>query len=519
MLKKPFSDSELILGLIGAVGTELKKVRDILEERLQNIGYTVVHIRITQDIIPNIVEPEPWDKNDEYARLVSLMNAGDQSRKQSEDNSILALGAAAFINSQRSKGNNHEDPNHKPRHAYIISSLKRPEEVEILRAIYPHGFYLIGVHADEQLRRNYLKEDKQIRNEKYINYLINRDQHGQSEHLSSRAPRAPTDQHDHGQNVADTFHLSDFFVRIDNHDDHLKNSLWRILALLFGHPYVTPTFDEHSMFMAFASSLHSADLSRQVGAVIARNNQVIASGTNDTPKAMGGQYWAAHDKLPGEIKFPEDGRDFALGHDSNKVEQYKIIDDILNYCKKDTTNPEILKEALQKSRIRDLTEFGRVVHAEMDALLSCARIGISVREGTLYSTTFPCHNCAKHIISAGISRVVYIEPYPKSKAAEFHGDSIEVGFDAISDSSHTSKVRFEPFVGVGPRVFFDLFSTQLGSGYNVARRNGEGKSLDWQPQEGKLRLQMLPVSYLELEVIASDMFNKKREKGVSNHVL
>ena len=147
----------------------------------------------------------------------------------------------------------------------------------------------------------------------------------------------------------------------------------------------------------------------------------------------------------------------------------------------------------------------------MDALLSCARAGIPTRRATLYATTFPCHNCAKHIVAAGVSRVVFIEPYPKSKAAEFHKDSIQVGFGhRKATPARRDLVRFEPFVGIGPRRFFDLFSARLGSGYTLKRKDVAGKKLEWKPEQGRLRLQMLPASYLDLEFIASDMFNKAR---------
>lgn len=501
MLEKSFSDSELVLGLIGAVGTELQKVRDILEERLQVVGYDVVRVQITGDVIPQITEPEPWPSGDEHARLVSLMDAGDEARKRSGDDSILALGAAAFINSKRTVED--DEPQHQLRRAYIISSLKHPAEVERLRAIYPQGFYLIGIHADEERRRRYLKEDKRITDDEQVENLIRRDEDG---HL------------EYGQRVADTFHLSDFFIRIDDDENKLKRSLWRVLALLFGHPYVTPTFDEHAMFMAFVASLHSADLSRQVGAVVAVEGQVLATGTNDIPRTGGGQYWAVHDKLPEDVRFPEDGRDFARGHDSNKVEQQKIIDGILELGEQEGLDREKLIATLDASRIRDLTEFGRVVHAEMDALLSCARWGVPTRQATLYVTTFPCHNCAKHIVAAGIERVVFIEPYPKSKAAEFHEDSIHVGFAADESSeAGPTRVRFEPFVGVGPRRFFDLFSIQLGSGYALKRKNENGRTIEWRPEEGRLRLQMLPKSYLALELVASNMFNMARELREEDH--
>ncbi|HNQ23115.1 MAG TPA: anti-phage dCTP deaminase [Phycisphaerae bacterium] len=494
LLQRAFSESELVFALIGAVGTELQKVRGILDDWLRKAGYSVRQIRITQDVIPKIVENIPRSGSSEYDRLSGLMDAGNEARATSGDNSILALGAAAYINSQRSKDEN-GCPQHVPRCAYVISSLKHPDEVGRLREIYPQGFYLIGVHADEKRRFDYLTKDKSISDAK-ANELIDRDE---NEHLP------------HGQRVADTFHLSDFFVRIDGQDDHLKDSVWRILELLFGNPYVTPTFDEYAMFLAFAASLSSADLSRQVGAVVAVDEQVVATGANDCPRANGGRYWPVRNPKTHRIEDQEDGRDYMRGEDSNKVEQQKIIDEILDRAEKTGLDREKVREALDASRIRDLTEFGRVVHAEMDALLSCGRIRAPTQGGTLYCTTFPCHNCAKHIVGAGIHRVVFIEPYEKSKAAEFHSDSIQVGFaDLGSPPDDRRMVCFEPFVGVGPRRFFDLFSIRLGSGYPVERKNVAGRVMEWKAGQSGLRLQMLPASYLDLEFVAGDMFNKAR---------
>ena len=94
----------------------------------------------------------------------------------------------------------------------------------------------------------------------------------------------------------------------------------------------------------------------------------------------------------------------------------------------DDSNPSELlkegKEVLKDTGILDITEYGRAVHAEMEALLSCGRSGVSTRQCTLYTTTFPCHNCAKHIVASGISRVVFVEPYPKSLANDLHSDAI-----------------------------------------------------------------------------------------------
>ncbi|MDZ4830436.1 MAG: hypothetical protein SGJ09_09600 [Phycisphaerae bacterium] len=113
-------------------------------------------------------------------------------------------------------------------------------------------------------------------------------------------------------------------------------------------------------------------------------------------------------------------------------------------------------------------------------------------------------------MAAGIERVVFIEPYEKSKAAEFHDDSIAVSLPMGGDKKPDGKVSFEPFVGVGPRRFFDLFSTRLGSGYRLKRKDPDGPRVDWELKKSKLRLQMIPLSYLELEKIASRMLDLVR---------
>ncbi|MBC8873617.1 MAG: dCMP deaminase family protein [Planctomycetes bacterium] len=476
----------MVIGLVGAAGTELKKVTDILRDRLRASGYTIEEVRVSTDIIPRVVDCSQ-DFGSEFERISALMDAGNQARRESKDNAVLALGVAAKIASDRPDG----EAKHRPRHAYIINSLKHPDEVTRLRQIYPEGFYLLGVHSDEKRRHNFLVEDMRLSADQ-AEQLMQRDE---DEHIP------------HGQRTTDTFHLSDFFVRIDENQDRLKNCVWRILDILYGSPYVTPTFYEYAMFMAFSTALRSCDLSRQVGAVIAREKEIVSTGANDCPQFGGGLYWPVYDKETHEIKDIDGGRDYTRQEDANETEQRKIIDDILRRVDDDLVDAGRLRDALMASRIMDITEYGRMVHAEMEALMSCARNHISARGATLYCTTFPCHNCAKHIVAAGIKRVVYIEPYPKSKAVEFHSDSISLGFSGSEDTVH-----FEPFVGVGPRRFFDLFSMRLGSGYPLKRKDETGHTIEWKPEDSRLRIQMLPCSYIELELVASSMFNEFRKQ-------
>jgi tRNA(Arg) A34 adenosine deaminase TadA len=105
----------------------------------------------------------------------------------------------------------------------------------------------------------------------------------------------------------------------------------------------------------------------------------------------------------------------------------------------------------------DALEYGRIVHAEMSALADAARLGRSVVDGTLFCTTFPCHLCAKQIIAAGIAKVVFLEPYPKSLASDLHADAICVeGGDRGHYQAYPS-VNFEHFCGVTPRRYREIF--------------------------------------------------------------
>lgn len=68
------------------------------------------------------------------------------------------------------------------------------------------------------------------------------------------------------------------------------------------------------------------------------------------------------------------------------------------------------------------------IHAEQNAIIQAAKIGVSIQDATLYCTHQPCSICAKMIVNAGISRIVYIHPYPddfSKKILEESGVKVE----------------------------------------------------------------------------------------------
>ena len=113
---------------------------------------------------------------------------------------------------------------------------------------------------------------------------------------------------------------------------------------------------------------------RSVGAVIVRDKHVLATGYNGAPKGM------SHCPEGGEHHDWPDGC-MRAGH-----------------C------------------IRSL-------HAEQNALLQAAMIGVACQGATIYVTCQPCNMCAKMIINAGIQRVIYEGDYPDPFSLELFRES------------------------------------------------------------------------------------------------
>jgi dCMP deaminase len=72
-------------------------------------------------------------------------------------------------------------------------------------------------------------------------------------------------------------------------------------------------------------------------------------------------------------------------------------------------------------------ELCRGLHAEQNAIIQAAKIGLSLEGATMYVTNHPCFICAKMIINSGIEKVVYKDGYPDKMAENFFRESkIEV---------------------------------------------------------------------------------------------
>ena len=76
----------------------------------------------------------------------------------------------------------------------------------------------------------------------------------------------------------------------------------------------------------------------------------------------------------------------------------------------------------------------RTVHSEANAVAQAARDGVSLNGATLYVTATTCVTCFKLVISAGIKRIVYGEPYG-TEINLLHAWAIESGVELVDGSS------------------------------------------------------------------------------------
>ena len=65
----------------------------------------------------------------------------------------------------------------------------------------------------------------------------------------------------------------------------------------------------------------------------------------------------------------------------------------------------------------------RATHAEANAIVQGALHGVSLHGATAYCTHQPCVNCSKLLISAGVTKIVYEQPYPDAVASELLGEA------------------------------------------------------------------------------------------------
>ena len=132
-----------------------------------------------------------------------------------------------------------------------------------------------------------------------------------------------------------------------------------------------PSWDEYFLAIAKLVATRSTCLRRQVGAVVVKNKQILATGYNGAP--MGITHCDEVGCLREQLKVPSGERH----------------------------------------------ELCRALHAEQNAFLQAARHGVNLDGSTLYVTIQPCSICAKMIINTGIKKIIIEGEYPDEFGLNF----------------------------------------------------------------------------------------------------
>lgn len=131
-----------------------------------------------------------------------------------------------------------------------------------------------------------------------------------------------------------------------------------------------PTWDQYFIDITHLVATRSTCLRRQVGALVVKDRNILATGYNGTPSGI--RHCEETGCLREQLKVPSGERH----------------------------------------------ELCRGLHAEQNAIIQAARHGINIDHSTLYCTTMPCIICTKMLINAGIKRIVYEEGYGDDMARE-----------------------------------------------------------------------------------------------------
>ena len=469
---------ELVFALVGPLGSGVSTTASLIHEKLTGpYKYLCPPILKPSDVIRDMAGllGEIAPDNINSANYVNKMqDLGNSLRDKFGNNYLIEKTIEKMYLFRKDQGGYEGGVELPGRRAYVIDSIKHMEELELLRFIYGESLCVIGVFAPDQLRDERLKDLGYPEVERAR--VMDRDQ----EEVMT-----------FGQDTRNVFVEADFFICNDRREVDVGLTIDRYLELIFDISVRTPTRRESTMYEAEAAAAKSACMSRQVGAsIVSASGELIAVGWNDVPKFGGGLYSEDdRNSIGGQppVVIDSDNRchNWGGGICHNDQNKKRIIGQVVDTVSKiegaSKEKRDAIEAAVSRTDVKALIEFSRSIHAEMEAILSVAREGKhSLVGATLFTNTYPCHNCARHIVAAGITEVVYIKPYKKSLALQLHNDAItEVPGDE-------GKVLFRQYDGVAPSVYFKIFQTPK------ERKNGGKKVVT-------LRKDALPVFRVPLD--------------------
>lgn len=520
---------ELYFATVRAIGTPIERtIVRRLRRSLEAAGYLLYEIRLSDCLIEaagkDLAEINSLAPLDRYRTLTDLgvTYCAGQGRRDA-----IAIAAVRHLHdTARAEARKKAHKRGLRGVAYLFRSLMHPKEVSRLRKLYGRQLFVISAFSPQQDREKELSrrlagyDNMRASEFKSTADTFILQENGQESFGTDRQDSGNLADPKYRMNIRRTWQYGDLFVDVSD-DKQTAKQIDRLVRLIFSDPFRTPRSGEIGMAQAFSASLESGNLARRVGAAILDEHEdLLAIGTNDVPRPGGGVYRAGSDP---------DNRDHTVrwGFDNSDINRRTIFTNLIQHLLaehawRDALQPDnqhdtgleaadltdlsesalnglvdklIQSDTVWSSQFFDVIEYGRTLHAEMDALTSASRKHLSTRGSTLYCTTLPCHECARLIVGAGIKRVIFVEPYEKSRAENLY--STEITHHTMASSKRNADddlVHFIPYVGISPLRLNELFSwlprklddTTLPSG-DPRPRKLDGAIVDYDIRKAEVR--------------------------------
>lgn len=298
--------------------------------------------------------------------------------------------------------NLHNENHQIPSTRICIDAIRNPYEAMFLKDKY-RAFYLMAINTDDKDRRERLRN---LTAEELIN--LDTIEYAQKKEL-------PQEVFYH-QSIESCLEYAGIHIYNPNIKDNkyfaLTTQLLRYISLIVHPGLITPSHIERCMQLAYNTKFSSGCLSRQVGAVVTREDFSIQSiGWNDVPKGQiscllrDSQSYCQNKDIETYSQFEIEDKAFSKSIELiNEKTKDKLYGRCMPYCFKDVYN----SLTGQKNQVHT-----RALHAEENAFLQISKYGgTQVENGNLFTTASPCELCAKKAYQLGIKKIYYINPYP-----------------------------------------------------------------------------------------------------------
>ncbi|MDM9554371.1 hypothetical protein ICJ54_03240 [Pseudomonas asiatica] len=288
----------------------------------------------------------------------------------------------------------------------VIDAIRNPYEAFFLKRRYAN-FYLISINTPNKKRLESLHENRKL-SLKEISELDSKEYPGKISGTNKFI----------AQNIQACIEISDIHIHNSkanefNQNDLISQLAW-YLALMMHPGLVMPTSIENCMQVAYTVKQSSGCISRQVGAVVTDAEfSIKCVGWNSTPQGQTPCLLRSSEDLLSGIN----GNDYSEYEKNDNVFRKALSDKYFNLIRSGASSrrniPFCFKSIQNEIEGEKNQVHTRSLHAEENAFLQISKHGgQQLSGGILFTTASPCELCAKKAYQLGITKIIYIDPYP-----------------------------------------------------------------------------------------------------------